>query len=191
MPARRSVGREQGKIQQALRRFAAVGARDIGFESRATGIFRQQAITPDRSNPYENDAGTQHSQIFRYAVRYIDDPLAMTGMHAVVDLDDGATIVVDPTHGNPRAKGKTITGSRKFPAVETLPRRGPAPLKSLAIKAGLAAQARAFVIENVGRSEIAGRQGSRFAYRLLGLPGCSRFCRYILARRPDRRRGLA
>ena len=48
-----------------------------------------------------------------------------------------------------------------------------AALEALAVEAGLAMQARPIVIENIGRPEVAGRQGKRrwFARCLLGRPG--------------------
>lgn len=89
----------------------------------------------------------------------IDHPPAMAGMHPIIDLDDGASVIIDPANGDQATQRKVVAGGGELLDIEALAGRRPAPLEALAVKAGLAMQAWPIVIEGGGRSEVAGQQG--------------------------------
>ena len=184
------VAGHQGR--QANGRLVTGDAGRFRLECRAAGTVCLAASLQGR-NAHEDHTGPQHAEVLGGGQRNINHPPAMASMHAVVDLDDGAAVVIDAANGDLGTERKMIAGGGKLLHIEALAGRRLAPLEALAVEAGLAMQARPIVIENIGRPEVAGRQGKRrwFARRLLGRPGWCRLGRCLLARRPDSRRGLA
>ena len=74
----------------------------------------------------------------------------MLGVHTIIDLDDGATVIIQTPHCNRTAQRKMIAGSGELFDVEALASRGFAPLKTVAIKTGLTTQTNRIFVGNLG-----------------------------------------
>jgi len=82
---------------------------------RRTAISQASLINPglDRCHPDQYHAGANHIEIFRHSERDIDHPPPMLGMHAIIDLDDGAAVGVQPAHCHLAAEREMIAGAGK------------------------------------------------------------------------------
>jgi len=113
----------------------------------------------ERGDADQHDASLYHAEIFGDATRDIDDATPMLGVHAVIDLDDGTAVIVQAPYSDRATQRETIAGGSKLLYIETFASRGFSSLKTLAIKAGLAAQAYAFAIQKLRRAGLGLRQG--------------------------------
>ena len=107
----------------------------------------------------QHDASLNHAEIFGDATRDIDDAAPMLGVHAVIDLDDGTTVIIQTPNGDRATQRETIAGGSELPYIETFASRSFSSLKTLAIKTGLTAQAYAFAIQQLRRAGLGLRQG--------------------------------
>src|SRR6185369_16609972 len=128
------------KVGQA-RRSATGRAFVPGLESGMAGFGAARLAVPlELGDPDQDDAGAQHVEILGHPTRDVDDPPPVTGRHPVVDLDDGATLAVQPAHGDHGAEREAIARPGELLAIETLAGRGLAPLEAAAIVTGMPVQ---------------------------------------------------
>lgn len=108
-------------------------------------------------HPDQHHAGANHAEIFRHPERNIDHPPPMLGVHAVVNLDDGAAVVVQPADRHFATEGKMIAGAGEQFDIETIAVRCLAAAEAFTVKTGLTMQALGIADENLGRTNFAVR----------------------------------
>ena len=121
------------------------------------------AATPDFSARQRHDsdhdhAGANHVEVFRNPARHVDDAFAMFRVHAVIDLDDGTTVVVHPPNSQHGTQWKAVAGCGKEIDVKCVAGRSLAPLKTGAIKTGMSVEPGSTPVNQVGLSERLGRR---------------------------------
>lgn len=109
--------------------------------------------------------GANHVEVFRHTPRHVDDAFAVLCVHAVIDLDDGTTVVIYPPDSQHGTQGKAVAGGRKEIDVEDIASRRFAPLKAAAIKTGMPVEPGSTPILQVGLPEGLGRRATMRAMR--------------------------
>lgn len=161
----RSVHRDIQKIGEA-RRLTAINAGRFRFERCMTGTQPLVgSIAFKWCDADQHDASLNHAEIFGDATRDIDDAAPMLGVHAVIDLDDGTTVVIYPPDSQHGTQGKAVAGGRKEIDVEDIASRRFAPLKAAAIKTGMPVEPGSTPILQVGLPEGLGRRATMRAMR--------------------------
>ena len=106
------------------------------FFFRCRRLPARLEIGGQRHHLHLADAGPQHAQIIRSALREIDNTVLLPPAHAVIDADDRALSVFRTTHRQPGTQRKMVAGSGKFLLVETLAGGRAPAMKLAAIKTG-------------------------------------------------------
>ena len=83
----------------------------------------------------------------------------MLGVHTVIDLDDGTTVVIQTPDSDCTPQREAIAGGSKLSGIEALASRGFSTVKALSVETGLTTQTDAFAIQKLRRAGLGLRQG--------------------------------